>query len=86
MINKEVEISILLALVLCLDEQIHVLKDQHNLNLKRKFNKLLKVSGQYEKEVIKSMEISGEYGIEAVYDALMDSISEAKKMAYETKN
>ena len=32
------------------------------------------------------MELSGEYGIEAVYDALMDSISEAKDKAYENKN
>jgi hypothetical protein len=86
MINKDVEISILLALVLCLDEQIHILKDQHKLDLKRKFNKLLKVSNQYEKEVKKSMEISGEYGIEAVYEALMDSISDAKNKAYETKD
>ena len=83
MINKEVEISILLALVLCLDEQIHVLKDQHKLDLKRKFNKLLRTSKQYESEIKKSMEISGEYGIEAIYEALMDSISEAKNKAYE---
>jgi len=84
MINKEVEISILLALVLCLDEQIHILKGQHKMNLKMHFNKLLKVSAKYEKEVKKSMEISGEYGIEAVYNALMDSISEAKNKAYES--
>ena len=38
MINKEVEISILLALVLCVDEQIYILKDQHKLNVKNKFN------------------------------------------------
>lgn len=86
MINKEVEISILLALVLCVDEQIYILKDQHKFNVKNKFNKLLKVSKKYENEVRKSMELSGEYGIEAVYDALMDSISEAKDKAYENKN
>ena len=46
----------------------------------------MKVSKKYENEVRKSMELSGEYGIEAVYDALMDSISEAKDKAYENKN
>ena len=44
------------------------------------------MSKKYENEVRKSMELSGDYGIEAVYDALMDSISEAKDKAYADEN
>lgn len=84
MINKEVEISILLALILCVDEQVYILKDQHKMNVKNKFNKLLNVSKKYEKEVQKSMELTGDYGIESVKEALMDSITEAKRIAYES--
>ena len=83
MIKKEVEISILLALILCVDEQVYILKDQHKMNVKNKFNKLLNVSKKYEKEVQKSMELTGDYGIESVKEALMDSITEAKRIAYE---
>jgi len=83
MIKKEVEISILLALILCVDEQVYILKDQHKMNVKDKFNKLLNVSKKYEKEVQKSMELTGDYGIESVKEALMDSITEAKRIAYE---
>ena len=84
MIKKEVEISILLALILCVDEQVYILKDQHKMNVKDKFNKLLNVSKKYEKEVQKSMELTGDYGIESVKEALMDSITEAKRIAYES--
>lgn len=80
-IRKNMDINVALALVKCLTEQLAGMQWQHSYQVKQKFNKLLKVARQYEKEIDKSMELSNDDNIENIYDAFMESIVEAKEIA-----
>lgn len=77
------DINLALSLVKCLSEHLHTMQWTHSQKVKLKFNKLLKVAKQYEKEIDKSMHSTQDETIENIYDALMDSILEAKEIAIE---
>ena len=87
--NKEqtIDLNLLLATFRCFNEQLYNLKGSHNQIVKMKFNRLLKVAAQYEKEVV---HLTGDDpGIEAVYDNLMDIIVTIKEQVtkqYEEKS
>ena len=87
--NKEqtIDLNLLLATFRCFNEQLYNLKGSHNQIVKMKFNRLLKVAAQYEKEVVHLT--GGDPGIEAVYDNLMDIIVAIKEQVtkqYEEKS
>tara|TARA_R110000744_G_scaffold314109_2_gene421173 strand:- start:512 stop:775 length:264 start_codon:yes stop_codon:yes gene_type:complete len=82
-IKQEIEVVILLALVKCVSEQCAILKDQHKMNVKQKFNRLLKAAKVYENEIDVVMEETGDFNIENVYDTIMESINESKTIVYE---
>jgi len=82
-IKREVEVIVLLALVKCVSEQCSVLKDQHSMNVKQKFNRLMKAARNYEKEIDVIMEQTGDFNIENVYDTIMETINESKTIVYE---
>ena len=77
------DVNMTLALVKCLSEQIHGMKWDYSQNLKNKFNKMFKVVKAYENEIDRSMIQADEHSIENIYDAMMDSICEAKEIAME---
>lgn len=79
--RKIMDVNVALALVKCLTEQLAGMQWQHSHQVKQKFNKLLKVARQYEAEIDKSMEASGDESIETIYDAFMDNILEGKEIA-----
>ena len=62
-IKREIEVVVLLALVKCVSEQCAVLKDQHSMNVKQKFNRLLKAAKMYEREIDFVMETTGDFNI-----------------------
>jgi Fe-S cluster assembly scaffold protein SufB len=74
--EQQIDLTLLLATFRAFNEQLYNLKGTHSQVVKLKFNRLLKVSRQYEKEIIKWMDGSDE--LEAVYDALMDVLIEVK--------
>ena len=81
------DISILIALFRCFNEQLYNLKGTHAGIVKMKFNRLLKLSSQYEKEIAQDMNTEE---MEAVYDQLMDIVVEVKEVVlkrteYETE-
>jgi len=81
------DISILIALFRCFNEQLYNLKGAHAGIVKMKFNRLLKLSSQYEKEIAQEMNTEE---MEAVYDQLMDIVVEIKQVVlkqteYETE-
>ena len=61
----------------CFNEQLYNLKGAHAGIIKLKFNRLLKVSAQYEREITQWTEGSKE--IELIYDSLMEVLIEVKK-------
>ena len=82
-IKKEIEVTILLALVKCVSEQCYMLNEQHKLQVKQKFNRLFKAAKQYELEIDKIMEQTDDFNIELIYDTLMETINESKAKVYE---
>jgi len=74
--EQQIELTLLLATFRAFNEQLYNLKGTHSQVVKLKFNRLLRVSAQYEKEIVKWMDGSNE--LEAVYDALMDVLIEVK--------
>ena len=79
--RKIMDINVALALVKCLTEQLAGMQWQHSHQVKQKFNKLLNVAKQYEREIEKSMEESQDETIETIYDAFMESIIDSKEIA-----
>ena len=67
-----IDLNLLIATFRCFNEQLYNLKGSHAGIVKMKFNRLLKVSSQYEKEIVKWTDGSEE--LEQVYDELMDII------------
>ncbi len=81
--NREqtTDLLLLLATFRSFNEQLYNLKGVHSGLIKKKFNRLLNVSRQYEREVIK---LSGESEhLENIYDNLMDLLIEVKKQINE---
>jgi len=74
--EQQIDLTLLLATFRAFNEQLYNLKGTHSQVVKLKFNRLIKVSAQYEKEIVKWMDGSNE--LEAVYDALMDVLIEVK--------
>tara|TARA_R110001592_G_scaffold344883_1_gene636483 strand:+ start:1385 stop:1690 length:306 start_codon:yes stop_codon:yes gene_type:complete len=77
------DVNLALALVKCLSEHLHTMQWTHSQRVKQKFNKLLKVAKNYEAEIDKSIHETNDLTIENIYDALMDSICEAKQISIE---
>ena len=77
------DVNLALALVKCLSEHLHTMQWTHSQRVKQKFNKLLKVAKNYETEIDKSIHETNDLTIENIYDALMDSICEAKQISIE---
>ena len=71
------ELLLLIAMFSCFNEQLYNLKGAHSKNIKLKFNRLLKVSAQYEREILQWTEGSKE--LELIYDSLMEVLIEVKK-------
>jgi|ETNvirnome_6_100_1030635.scaffolds.fasta_scaffold84281_2 hypothetical protein len=82
-IKKEIESVILLALIKCVSEQCYILNHQHKMQVKQKFNRLFKAAKQYEKEIDLIMESTGDFGVESVYDTIMETINDSKTKVYE---
>jgi hypothetical protein len=83
MMTKEqtAELNLLIATFRCFNEQLYNLKGSHSGIVKLKFNRLLKVANQYEKEIVKWTE--GSEQLEIIYDNLMDVIVTVKKQVNE---
>ena len=79
--EQTAELNLLIATFRCFNEQLYNLKGVHSKVVKMKFNRLLKVSSQYEKEIVKWTDGSEE--LEQVYDVLMDIIIEVKRQSNE---
>ncbi len=79
--NTSIDVMLLLATFRCLNEQLYNIKGTYSKLLKFKFNKLLNVARNYEKEIVKATDNSAE--LEAIYDCLMDVIMEVKEQVYE---
>ncbi len=75
--EQKSDVIMLIATMRAFNEQLYNLKGVHKQGMKMKFNRLLKVSAQYEKEIVHITENSQEF--EDVYDALMDVIINVKE-------
>jgi len=71
------DLLLLIAMFRCFNEQLYNLKGAHAGIIKLKFNRLLKVSAQYEREITQWTEGSKE--LELIYDSLMEVLIEVKK-------
>jgi hypothetical protein len=60
----------------CFHEQLYNIKGTHSKILKMKFNRLLKISNQYEREVLRWT--NNDKQLEAMYDTLMDVLIQVK--------
>jgi len=72
-----VDLQLLIATFRCFNEQLYNLKGTHSKVVKMKFNRLLKVADQYEKEIVKWT--NNNEDMKTVYDNLMEIILEVKK-------
>ena len=71
------DLLLLIAMFRCFNEQLYNLKGSHAGIIKLKFNRLLKVSAQYEREILQWTDGSKE--LELIYDSLMEVLIEVKK-------
>jgi hypothetical protein len=71
------DLLLLIAMFRCFNEQLYSLKGIHAGIIKLKFNRLLKVAAQYEREITQWTEGSKE--LELIYDSLMEVLIEVKK-------
>jgi|TARA_R100000482_G_C5039161_1_gene107573 hypothetical protein len=76
-----IEIHLLMATFRCFNEQLYNVKGTHSGVMKMKFNRLLKVARQYEREIVEFNEGSKE--LELIYDNMMDLLIEIKKQINE---
>lgn len=74
--DQQIDITLLFATFRCFNEQLYNLKGIHSKIIKKKFNHLLKVSSQYEKEIVETMNSKE---LENCYDVLMDIIVTVKR-------
>ena len=76
-----IDLNLLIATFRCFNEQLYNLKGVHSGIIKLKFNRLIKVANQYEKEIVKFTDNSQE--LEQVYDELMEIIIKVKQLSNE---
>ncbi len=76
-----IDLNLLIATFRCFNEQLYNLKGVHSGIIKLKFNRLIKVANQYEKEIVKFTDNSQE--LEQVYDELMEIIIKVKELSNE---
>ena len=76
-----IDLNLLIATFRCFNEQLYNLKGVHSGIIKLKFNRLIKVANQYEKEILKFTDNSQE--LEQVYDELMEIIIKVKQLSNE---
>lgn len=76
-----IDLNLLIATFRCFEEQLYNLKGSHSGIVKLKFNRLVKVARQYQKEIVKYTDNSEE--LEQIYDMLMDILIEVKKQSNE---
>ena len=74
--EHKTELLLLIAMFRCFNEQLYNLKGSHAGIIKLKFNRLLKVAAQYEREITQWTEGSKE--LELIYDSLMEVLIEVK--------
>lgn len=74
--DEKVDITLFFAMFRCFHEQLYVMKGRHSGLIKKKFNRLINMARQYEKEILKNMGDSPE--LENVYDCLMDVINQVR--------
>lgn len=79
---NQIDAYLIVATFRCLNEQLYMLKGQHNGTIKQKFNRLLKVGRQYENELMKNN--IGNDSIDAVHDALMDIHMQVREQLIKT--
>jgi hypothetical protein len=79
--EEKIDLFLLISMFRCFNEQLYALKGSHSRKVKLKFNRLLKVARQYEKEVLKSTDNSSE--LELIYDNMMEVLIEVKKVLNE---
>jgi hypothetical protein len=79
--EQTAELNLLIATFRCFNEQLYNLKGSHSGVVKMKFNRLVKVANQYEKEIVQWTE--GSEQLELIYDSLMDVLIEVKKQVNE---
>jgi len=70
------DLLLLIAMFRCFNEQLYNLKGAHAGIIKLKFNRLLKVAAQYERQITQWTEGSKE--LELIYDSLMEVLIEVK--------
>ena len=75
--QETIDLNLLVATFRCFNEQLYNLKGSHSGVVKMKFNRLLNVARQYDREIVQWTENSPE--LENVYDQLMDIIVEVKE-------
>lgn len=74
--EDQADLILLISMFRSFNEQLYSLKGVHSGAVKQKFNRLIKVGRQYEREVLKLTNESKEF--EFVYDTLMDILTEVK--------
>lgn len=74
--EQQIDITMIMATMRAFNEQLYLLKGAHSGIIKKKFNRLVNVSKQYEKELITLTDNSE--ALENVYDCLMDVIVDVK--------
>lgn len=79
--EESLDLNLLIAMFRCFTEQLYCLKGHHSRIVKLKFNRLLKVARQYEKELLNNIESSEE--IDAIYDNLMDILMDVRTKVLE---
>ena len=75
------DLLLLIAMFRCFNEQLYNLKGAHAGIIKLKFNRLLKVAAQYERQITQWTEGSKE--LELIYDSLMEVLIEVKTQVNE---
>ena len=74
--EQQIDITMIMATMRAFNEQLYLLKGAHSGIIKKKFNRLVNVSKQYEKELVTLTDNSE--ALENVYDCLMDVIVDVK--------
>ena len=80
--EEALDLNLLIAMFRCFTEQLYCLKGHHSRVVKLKFNRLLKVARQYEKELTKDLDSEG---IDLIYDNLMDIIMDVRSKVLEAQ-
>ena len=75
------DLLLLIAMFRCFNEQLYNFKGAHAGIIKLKFNRLLKVAAQYERQITQWTEGSKE--LELIYDSLMEVLIEVKTQVNE---